>query len=135
MTNAADQSSPNLYELTGKDTDVSYATSGIDGRPRFNMTDVGLSLSFSGDEIDVASTPLGTEVTVTTEAADDGRTVTFTLVVPEITLGTHDSAEFDSVAIETTTRPIDLTHGKLDHGPLQTYRVITLHGTANAVEF
>jgi hypothetical protein len=135
MTNAADSNTPNLYELTGKDTDVSFATGGIDGRPQFNMTDGGLSLSFTGGEIDVASTPLGTEVTVTTEAADDDRKVTFTLLIPAITLGTHDAAEFDSVAVETTTRPVDLTHGKLDHGPLQTYRVITLHGTANAVEF
>ena len=134
MTNVAEPSAPNRYELTGKELDVSYSTSGIDGRPRFSVTDGEQSFSFVGDEIAVASTALGTEVTEVTEVVPHERDITITLVLPTVYLRDRSEAEFDTITIATISLLPSTGAGEV-RGAAQMYRVTDLHGTASQVDF
>lgn len=134
VTNPAEPGAPNHYELSGDELTVSYSTSGIDGRPRMSVSDGKLSFSLVGDEIAVALTALGTEVTVVTEIVPGERNITITLVLPTVHLRDRTAVDFDTVAIAT----IDLSGatGSQDvPGAMQTYRVTELHGTATLVDF
>lgn len=125
---------PNLYELSCDGVTVTYSTSSFDGSPRLSFQDTERNLNFSGEEIGTQATALGTEVTVTLEAIPDAQTVTLTLLVPGINLGQEQEVEFATVAIETTNLTT-IGGPALITGPLQTYRVIELTGTARSVQF
>ena len=44
-------STPNLYQLHGHHLHITYSTSSIDGKPRFQYHDPFQTLQFSGDQI------------------------------------------------------------------------------------
>ena len=124
---------PNLFELAYGDTQISYSTSSIDGRPRFNYSGPRGEHSFAGDEeIATLETALGTEVTVTLESIPDLRTVTLTLLIPDILVEPGGEAEFDTLAIFTTA---STTIAGPPPGPAQTYEPLALHGVAKHVSF
>ena len=56
---------PNLYQLSGKHLNITYSTSGIDGKPHFSYQDLQQTLNFTGDQIRSVETEIGTLVTVT----------------------------------------------------------------------
>lgn len=124
---------PNLYELSCDGVELTYSTTSIDGSARFSFRDAERKLDFSGEQIRVRETELGTEVTVTLESIPDLRVVTLTLLVPDINLGRETEVPFSTVAIETTNHTT-IGGPSLITGPLQTYRVIELHGTAKSVQ-
>lgn len=130
----ADLNEPNLYELSYGDVGLTYSTTSIDGSPRFNFREAERNLNFSGEQIRTQATELGTEVTVTLEVIPDLRTVTLTLLVPAINLGNETEVGFATAAIETTNHTT-IGGPRLITGPLQTYRVIPLEGTAKNVRF
>ena len=122
---------PTLFELTGYDTEVSYSTTSITGDPRFTYRGPKGEHSFSGDdEIQTLETGLGTEVTVTLESVPDLRTVTLTLLIPDIGIEPGGEVEFDTFGIFTTTAT---TIAGPPPGPAQAYEVIALHGVAKHV--
>ena len=125
---------PNDYELSCDGVTLTYSTTSFDGSPRLSFREGGRALDFSGEEIGTLATKLGTEVTVTLEVISDDRTVTLTLLVPAINLGEGPDIEFATVAIETTNLTT-IGGPALITGPLQTYRVIELNGTAKRVDF
>ncbi len=129
---------PNLFELQGVDTDITYSTSSFAGPPQLSYRGPGLTAgqqlerSFSGDEIRVREHEIGRLVTVTLEAIPDADTLTLTLPIPAFRLdGNEDPCS--TVAILTTRRgsiaPQTLT------GQLQTFRTLALNGTARHVVF
>ena len=127
-----DLKEPNSYELSHGKVKLTYLTTSIDGSARFSFREAHRNFDFSGKQIRNRVTDLGTEVTVTHEVVADSRTVTLTLLVPAINLGQETEIQFSTAAIETTNHttfggPSQIT------GPLQTYRVIELHGTAKSV--
>lgn len=126
----ADENTPNLYELAGSGEQISYSVGGFDGRSRLRVD----GREFVGDEIGVASTALGSEVTVTTEVVEDLRTVTLTVLLPAVNLREATAAELDTLAIETASATT-VGGPHLVEGPVQTYRVIELRGTARSVDF
>lgn len=130
----ADAIEPNLYELSGYGVEVTYSTTSIDGSPRLHFREGERNLDFAGEQIQTRATDLGTEVTVTLEVIPDLRTVTVTLLVPAINLGTGVQVAFATAAIETTNHT-SIGGPALIVGPLQTYRVIQLDGTAKRVDF
>jgi hypothetical protein len=129
-----DLKEPNLYELSRDNIELTYSTTSVDGSARFSFRDAERKLDFSGEQIRTCATELGTEVTVTLEVIADDRTVTLTLLVPDVNLGQETEVQLATAAIETTNHT---TFGgpRLITGPLQTYRVIELHGTAKSVQF
>jgi hypothetical protein len=128
-------SKANLFTFTGKDdTQIVYSTTGIKGEPQLTYQDPTRDLSFSGDDIAVTSSPLGTLVTVVLEVIPDLHTLTATVVLPDINLGTRKVIRFSTVVI-LTTNLTSIGGPDLVIGPLQTYQVIKLRGVAQHVEF
>lgn len=120
---------PNLYEFDGHGVRVRYATTSLNGLPRFCYHERGVDEEFTGNQIRIEPTGLGSEVTVVLESTADLETVTVTLLIPEINMDATPAIEFGTVAIRTTN------HTSIDgpgmvHGPLQTYRSVELRGTA-----
>ena len=76
----------NLFELFGDSIQVSYASTTIVGGPILSYRDAQRSLSFRGAEIRAQETELGELITVTLEAIPDLRTMTFTLILPIVTV-------------------------------------------------
>lgn len=126
---------PNLFELRGQFTQITYSTTSIDGTPRLSYQKLGTNLNFSGDEIRVVETEIGNLVTVTIETVPDLRTVTLTVLIPTINLPEGDTeTSIDTKAIVTTKRT-SIGGPSLVEGQLQTYRVFTLRGRASFVFF
>lgn len=82
----ADLIEPTLLNSVEKSIHVTYTSTGISGQPTFSYRDDWLSRSFSGEEIRVADTELSQLITVTLEAIPDFKVVTFTLVLPVVTV-------------------------------------------------
>jgi hypothetical protein len=125
---------PNDYELGCDGVELTYSTTSSDGTARFSFRDTERKLNFSGEQIRIRATELGTEVTVTLEVIADLQTVTLTLLVPAINLGAETEVQVTTATIETTNHTT-IGGPKLITGPLQTYRVIELRGTAKSVQF
>jgi hypothetical protein len=124
----------NLFDITGPIV-INYSRSSIAGVPLFSYRDADLSLTFSGDEIVRADSPVGELVTITLQIAVDAFARTFTLVVPEIRLSPGEELEFDAFGIETTDRSGAFVVPPGPAGVLQTSRFHQLHGTAQLVDF
>ena len=122
----------NLFELDCDGTRITYSTTSISGKPLLHYTGPEGDLNFSGDQIETASTALGTEVTVTLETVPDLHRITCTLLLPSFRLPEDGQSEFDTLAIKTTHR--DTIAGPPE-GPGETYEAVALHGVAKAVEF
>ena len=77
---------PNLFEVKSGTLSVSYATSGIDGKPHFNYQDSGVTISASDAQIRTQETEIGTLVTVTIRRTIDSGSAAFSLLVPLVNL-------------------------------------------------
>ena len=130
--NALPIEAPNLFSLSGGGLTVSLALSGFDGKPHFSYQDSHQSLNFSGDDITIEETALGTLVTVTLVRTPDFGDTTFTLLVPRINLLGATSHVIHTVGITTMHRT---TIAGLGHGQLTTYHVTRLSGSAAQVQF
>ena len=126
---------PNLFDLRDDRTrtTISYSTSSIGGRPQFGYSDPRLQRSFQGSEIRTTHSEIGTLVSVTLESIPDLRTLTVTLIVPEINLE-RTEATFATTAILTTHRT-SIGGPALVKGAVETYRTISLQGTARVIQF
>jgi hypothetical protein len=126
---------PNLYKLTGPEILVTYATSGIDGKPHFQFKDRARELSFSGDQIRVAKCDLGTVVSVTVHATIDAGTETFSLLLPGVNIEAGSTTP-----VPVATEGILAVHhlgvaAAQTKGQLDTYTTVKLAGTAAHVVF
>jgi hypothetical protein len=123
----------NLFTLRGDSINVDYATGTLTGS-NLVYHDDELDRSFSNEELTVEDTSLGQLVTVTLSQIPDLETVTFTLVLPSVTL-----AEFGAPPVDVEVGGITATHPTTIAGPglgQQTfYSFVTLIGTAEAVVF
>ncbi|MEA2617554.1 MAG: hypothetical protein QOE72_3337 [Chloroflexota bacterium] len=124
---------PNLYQVQGHGVHVTYSTSGFDGKPHFDYQDTNQTLHFEGDQIRSTVSEVGTLVTVTTRPTVDAGSTTFTLVVPQVNLGTMLSAPITTIGITTQHRFSVVP--KFNHGQTELYNVVILKGTASAVDF
>ncbi len=130
--NALPIEAPNLFSLSGGGLTVSLALSGFDAKPHFSYQDSHQSLNFSGDDIAIEETALGTLVTVTLVRTPDFGDTTFTLLVPRVNLLGATSHVIHTVGITTMHRT---TIAGLGHGQLTTYHVTRLSGSAAQVQF
>lgn len=121
----------NLFELSSRTIHVTYSTTNISGGPILSYRDDQFSLSFRGEEIRIENTALGEVVTVTLETIPDLRTVTFSLIVPIVTVITQSSGTRIKVLGVTTTAPTTIAGPP--PGPQQLYSAVYLRGTAQFI--
>jgi hypothetical protein len=124
---------PNLYEVSGDETQISYSTSSSDGSPQLSYSGPKGDLSFSGGEIEAVDTALGTEVTVTLEDVADLHVITLTLLIPEMWVVPESGLEFRTIAI-IVTREEPLT-GRLGlPAAREQFATVALEGEGKLVE-
>jgi hypothetical protein len=121
----------NLFELSRGAIHVTYSTETILGGPSLHYRDAQRNLSFQGREITTQDTALGQLITVTLEAIPDLRTVTFTLILPIVTVRFQSHGLRITVPGVTTTNPTTIAGPP--PGPHKLYSVVNLRGTAQAI--
>jgi hypothetical protein len=125
---------PNQYELAGDGTQITYSTTGSDGKPTLSYTGPKGEHSFSGDDIRTLDSELGTEVTVTLEDIADLHVMTLTVLVPEMWVAPNTGQEVRTIAIVTTKEePITEKIGM--PAARELYAVVSLDGEGRLVEF
>jgi len=122
---------PNLFELEGKNVEITYGI--LRARGEFlDYRDRQRELTFGAEEIDSLESGIGRMHTVTLDADPDSHTLTLTLLLPQINLeGRRDS--FETLAIRTE-HLTSIGGTDLVKGPLQTYDVVRLRGTATQAD-
>lgn len=134
MANGA-AAQPNLFNLESETVTVSYSTTSIAGVPQFSYRDAKRDVSQSGDAIRREMTEVGTLVTIDLETIPDLQTVTFTLVLPMINLGSASQpVTLQTIGVRTTNHTTLAGPGQIV-GPVQTYETVALHGIAQYVTF
>jgi hypothetical protein len=121
----------NLFELSGDSIQVSFSTTGILGGPILSYRDPQRSIFFRREEIRSEDTALGELITVTLEVIPDLRTITFTLILPIVTVMPQSSGIYIKVPGVTTTNPTTIAGPP--PGPQKLYSVVNLQGTAQFV--
>lgn len=124
---------PNLYRLHGHNLQVTYSTSGFDGKPHLQYHDMFQTLDFSGDQIRTLPTEIGTLVTVTIRRTVDTGSTTFSLLVPVVNLEGSNTVEITTYGI-TTIRRFSIV-SEFNQGQMDSYTVTELRGTAAHVVF
>src|SRR3954451_20725128 len=99
------ENAANLYELQGDKLTISYSTSNIAGQPAFTLQ-FGRkpALTFKKSEIKTTKSPIGTLVTVVTETVPDLKTVSFSLLLPDVNLQDSRKANIKAMGIITTAK-------------------------------
>lgn len=124
---------PNLYVLQGGSLQISYSTTGIDGKPHFDYKNGTQVLNFTGDQIRTEATEVGTLVSVTTRMTIDSGSTTFTALIPRVNLDSTMQARVKTEGIRTNHKFSIIP--ELMRGQLDTYKFIKLRGTASFVVF
>jgi hypothetical protein len=127
----AQNNEPNQYQLLGTGVSITYSTSSIAGQPQLSFKKGRQTLSFSGDQIDVTETSVGTLVTVVIGSKPDLETTRFSFLLPAIRLATTKQA-FRTIGLTTVTKT---TIAGPPKGVQQTYKTIALRGSAQQVAF
>ena len=121
----------NHFELSRGAIQVSFSSTNVLGGPILSYRDPQRSLSFRGNDIAIEETTLGELITVTLEAIPDLRTVTFTLILPIVTVMRQSSGTYIRVPGVTTTNPTTIAGPA--PGPQKLYAVVNLRGTAQFI--
>jgi hypothetical protein len=125
---------PNLFQLAGGYTQITYSTTSITGQPQFHYQDHKRDVNVTGEDIRPLETEIGTLVTVMLEVIPDLHTLTVSLLVPQINLNEANESPLSTPAILTTHRT-SIGGPGLVEGQVQTYEVVALEGTASLVTF
>lgn len=131
----APRAEPNMWQLAGGGMEVSFASTGIDGKARLTVTTKELGArSFTGDQIRITPSEIGTLVTVTIAAIPDLSTTTLTLILPGASVEMGASLAVKVVSL-TTVQRTSIGGPNLVRGQRQTQTAVTLEGTARVVVF
>jgi hypothetical protein len=126
---------PNRFVLQSNDgkTKVDYETSSFIGQPTLNLTQGpgGPIRHFSGSQIRILNTEIGTLVSVTTQMTVDTGSTSFSVLIPAITLtAVSDQKAFSTDAVITShSGPNSVPYS----GVHETYQFIPLKGEATFV--
>jgi len=124
---------PTLYTLEGDGIQISYTVSNIAGQPLFNFQDEnGNNHDFSGNQIRVEQTILGTLVTVFLVQSVDSGSTTLTLLVPGVNLADTTEQDIETFAI-VTNNLFSILEMKTPR-QTQIYEIFELEGTAKFIE-
>ena len=117
---------PNYYELDGGGVHVVYSLANRGGTASLTYKDEYRTLSFGPRDIRTTRTELGTLVTVTTYLTVDTGSTSFTLVVPDVSLGPKASVPIRTFGV-TAVHHFSVVPRP---GQVEEYAVTKLHGTA-----
>jgi hypothetical protein len=104
---------PNLYRCKGGDIEITYSTTGFDGRARLNVTNYSrdsntAQIAVAGDSIKSQKTILGTIISAMVSAVPDYKTEYGSLVLPRVNLSETGSnaadVDFTTTYFETTKK-------------------------------
>jgi hypothetical protein len=123
----------NLFELGGGSIHVTFSSTSVLGGPILSYRDPQRSLSFKGEDIASEETALGKLITVTLESIPDARTVTFTLILPIVTVMSQSAGTQIQVPGVTTIDLTTRTTTGPQLGPQKLYEVVNLRGTAQFI--
>jgi hypothetical protein len=121
----------NLFELSRGAIHVTYSSTNILGGPILSYRDHQVSRSFRGNEIHIQDSDVGQVITVTLETIPDLRTVTFSLILPIVTVMPQSAGVHIQVPGITSTAPTTIAGPP--PGPQQLYSVVNLRGTAQFI--
>jgi hypothetical protein len=93
--------SPNLYELSGENTRITYSTLQSGRGAAFAYEGPKGDLEFLSDAITTQDTALGTEVTVTLDDVADLHVLTLTVLLPEMWVAPGAGQQFKTIAVLT----------------------------------
>lgn len=121
---------PNLFELQGYKTQITYSTTSIIGVPQLTYISQGKTLNFKGEEIHSEQTQLGQMVTVSISDNPSSEILeTLTLLIPVVNLQ-PTTLEQAMQTIAIFSRIIKSTKAQV-----QTYATTSLSGKAQQVAF
>ncbi len=127
----AQKITPNQYDLQGQGISINYSTSGIAGKPLMTLKKGRQTLNFTGDEIGVLDTVIGSLITVTIATTVDRGFTTFSFLLPAIDLSSAtNKPSFQTIGLTTIHKTTIAGPVK---GPQQTYKSTPLRGTAQQV--
>ena len=127
-------SSPaNVFNLSSPHINVSYSNGSLGSILGLTYQDDQQTLQFRDQELRRISTDLGEEVTVTLCLTVDMGSTTFTLLVPQVGVELKQTVPVNTIGI-TTLHRFSLIPS-IDHGQLDSYRVVKLQGTASSSPF
>ena len=116
------------FQLSGEGVEITYLTSGQDGKPHFTYKDAEYDRTYVGDEILIQQNWLGSLVMVSLFNIADGQSVIVTLIVPR-TSGVQNAA----VALETLAiKCVTDTNWRPPVGAVQSYEAILLKGSVQS---
>ena len=121
----------NFYELSGRDLDVTYSTTGIDGKDHLNYQDANQTVDFSGDDIEHTKTDFGEVVSVFLKTGREGGSTIFSLIVPRVNIAPNGTATVRTHGL-TTRQKILVPPPR---GQETNTTVILLTGIATEVRF
>jgi hypothetical protein len=130
-TPVATTTEPVRYALKGGDVELVFVPAASPATARLDYRDAKASLTFTGDDLVAErSQALGQQVSVLIDYVADGYDRYLTLLVPEV----NPDEDGGDVPVHTvaivTTHKTSIGGPALVKGPLQTYKVIALDGTA-----
>jgi len=118
----------NFFELRRGTSKISFTVSNIAGEPVLSYE----TQTFTGDEVHIETTEIGTLVTVTLSAIPDLERRLLTLVLPlvQVNPGTPEKV---SVPVIFTRIEMSIAGRPLHPGPVQTYDVKVYTGKASFI--
>lgn len=124
-----DMLQPNFYSVEGGGIQVTYSTTSIQGSPVFTYHDATGVKNFSGEQIRVAQTDIGTLVTVTIQLLVDAGSTTFSLLLPRVNLMPPAASNITVEGITSLNRFLNFPVP----GQAQSYTVTEMRGIATIV--
>jgi hypothetical protein len=124
---------PNQYELRGSGVLVGYSTSSIAGEAQLSLKKGRTTLNFTGNQIGLLETTIGTLITVTIASTPDQSFTTFSFLLPRIQLSSQSGRQaFRTIGVTTVNKTTIAGPVK---GVQQVYKSVELRGSARQVQF
>jgi hypothetical protein len=118
-----------MFLLTGEDVKISYYIN-EDISSELDYQDTQGSLTFQSNQLQIQQSAIGTLITATLKSSDDAGAKTFTLVLPNVTLGGLTKQPLETFAV-IAQDSVPLSRG----GAQLTYRVVALQGTGQYTDY
>ena len=132
MAKKTSEPTPNSFQLSNDDIEVSYTTTSIDGKPRLTFKKGNKTLNFAGNQISSSAIGIATLVSVVIATVPDKSTTTFSILLPAIRLPESGRQAFRTFGITTVTKT---TIAGPPVGVQQTYTSAALRGSARLLAF